>query len=225
MPFSVLSSFLRRVASPSSSGSCQNGATTTPTAPGPTWAPIAAPSSLTCSSRSAATAPRICGELVGTVASGEVVDGDGHRPLPAASTARCTSRFRRGRSSGPSPGGPPGRPSRGSIGFTARADPRTAAAEPMRPPRRKYSGCRPRRGSRLRSGPPGSRRPPRRRAGAAVRTKCHDGETRPLAMTRVDDVTMCSPTWCSSQAARLRCSRLGQVDGHRRSGTSSSACR
>ena len=59
-----------------------DGAMTTPTAPGPTWAPIAAPSSLTKSStRSGHLLAQLRGEPVGAVGRGEMVHRDRDRPV------------------------------------------------------------------------------------------------------------------------------------------------
>ena len=124
----------------SSSGPFQNGATTTPTAPGPTWAPIAAPSSLTCSSLRAGSRSRSsAASRSARSAEARWCTATDTGPSPAASTARCTRRLLaraavRTFSSGTT------RPSLTCrIGFTARAEPSTAAAAPIRPPRRRCS--------------------------------------------------------------------------------------
>ena len=118
------------------------GDTTMPTAPGPTCAPIAAPSSLTNSS--AQRGQPLAAARRPAARPARVRRGGGRRPTtgpsPAASTARCTSRVSarakvRTFSSGTTC------PSRMcSSGLTDSAEPSTAAAaDPMRPPRRRCS--------------------------------------------------------------------------------------
>ena len=111
-----------------------------PTAPGPTCAPMAAPSSLTCSSRRPGTRSRISAARrsarSGAARWCTAIDTGSS---PAASTTRWTRRCSarvavRTFSSGTTC------PSLTcSTGLTASAEPRTAAAAPIRPPRRRCS--------------------------------------------------------------------------------------
>ena len=119
--------------------SCQNGATTTPTAPGPTWAPIAAPSSLTCSSRSRAgarAARRRAARRARRRPGGAPrrTPAPRPRPPPRAAPAGCTRAAGAHLLQRDDP----------AVldvqdGLHSEAEPRMAAAAPIRPPRRRYS--------------------------------------------------------------------------------------
>ena len=119
------------------------GATQTATMPGPTCAPSTAPSSPHQTSRPSRLSARRVGEplgqLPGPLRAGQVRDADVDVRSPAASTTRSSSRLR-ARAEVRTRSRLATRPSSiWSSGFTASAPPSSAAAAPIRPPRRRYS--------------------------------------------------------------------------------------